>query len=143
MPAKTKLKTIHVCSVLFMSMSAFGETSPQANSPQANSPQANSPQANNSQESLVTQDAELEVLTVEGRALSLYQGNGAVFATRTNSDIDKIPQTVQIITQELIEDQAAYEISDLFRSMSGVSYLNSALLKCVVLSKKAKYFMTV
>ena len=130
MPAKTKLKTIHVCSVLFMSMSAFGETSQQANSPQAN----------NSQESLVTQDAELEVITVEGRALSLYQGNGAVFATRTNSDIDKIPQTVQIITQELIEDQAAYEISDLFRSMSGVSYLNYGIVKMRGFEQESQVF---
>ncbi|MEP4676300.1 MAG: TonB-dependent receptor plug domain-containing protein, partial [Lentilitoribacter sp.] len=109
MPTKITLIAMQVCGLLFISNSAFGQATPQ--------------------DASVNQEPELEVLTVEGRALSLYQGNGAVFATRTNSDIDKIPQTVQIITQELIEDQAAYEISDLFRSMSGVSYLNYGIVK--------------
>jgi iron complex outermembrane receptor protein len=136
-------------------MSAFGETSPQANSPQESPPQANTSQdstiqTNTSQESSVKnssvknssakQDAELEVLTVVGRALSLYQGNGAVFATRTNSDINNISQTVQIITQELIEDQAAYEISDLFRSMSGVSYLNYGIVKMRGFEQESQVF---
>jgi len=61
---------------------------------------------------------------VEGRALSYYQVDEATLATRTTTTIDKTPQSIQVLSESLIEDQAALAISDLYRSISGVSYNN-------------------
>ncbi|MEG3767175.1 TonB-dependent receptor [Alteromonas sp. 14N.309.X.WAT.G.H12] len=69
-------------------------------------------------------DDELQHIEVTGRALSLYKSDSASLGMRTDTPIDKIPQSIQVITQDLMEDQAAYEISDLYRSISGVSYNN-------------------
>jgi iron complex outermembrane receptor protein len=63
-------------------------------------------------------------IEVKGRALSLYKKNQASLGTRTDTPIDKIPQSIQVLTQDLMDDQAAYEITDLYRSISGVSYNN-------------------
>lgn len=69
-------------------------------------------------------DEDLLHIEVTGRALSLYKKDNASLGTRTNTPIEKIPQSIQVLTQDLIDDQAAYEISDLYRSISGVSYNN-------------------
>jgi len=61
---------------------------------------------------------------VEGRALSYYQIDEATLATRTTTSIDKTPQSIQVLSESLIEDQAALAISDLYRSISGVSNNN-------------------
>ncbi|MEP3348791.1 MAG: TonB-dependent receptor [Marinomonas sp.] len=68
-------------------------------------------------------------IEVEGRALTLYKEDEASVGTRTNTPIDETPQSIQVITQELIEDQAANEAPDIYRSMSGVSYLNYGIIK--------------
>ncbi|MDP2507165.1 MULTISPECIES: TonB-dependent siderophore receptor [unclassified Oceanobacter] len=72
---------------------------------------------------------ELSPIQVEGRALSLYKEDEAVLGTRTHTPIDETPQSIQVLTQELIDDQAANEVTDLFRSMSGVSYFNYGIIK--------------
>ncbi|MFT2091521.1 TonB-dependent siderophore receptor [Paraglaciecola sp. 2405UD69-4] len=120
MRAKTTFVTIPSFGALCIAMSAFGEVTP------------DNKEGNES--------AETEKIEVIGRALSLYQGNSAVFATRTSASIDETPQTIQIITQELIEDQAANEITDLFRSMSGVSYLNYGIVKMRGFEQESQVF---
>ncbi|GAB3481925.1 TonB-dependent siderophore receptor [Marinomonas epiphytica] len=93
---------------------------------------AGSALANDNTSVSVTQDdsnVQLEAIQVEGRALSLYKEDEASFATRTSTAIDETPQSVQVITSDLIDDQAANEVTDLFRSMSGVSYLNYGIVK--------------
>lgn len=87
-----------------------------------------------------SEEDEVEVYRVKGRALSLYQGNEAVFSTRSNTPLNEVPQSVQVITKEMIEDQAAYEISDLFRSMSGVSYLNYGIVKMRGFEQESQVF---
>lgn len=69
-------------------------------------------------------DASLETLVVTGRALSHYKEEEADIGTRTDTDIDKTPQSVQVLTSTLIEDQAAHQVTDLYRSISGVSQDN-------------------
>jgi len=71
-----------------------------------------------------TSNDDLVSIKVEGRALSYYQADEASLATRTTTSIDKTPQSIQVLSESLIEDQAALEISDLYRSISGVSYNN-------------------
>lgn len=120
MPAKNTLRMIQACGVLFLTLPAFSETTSNGNT--------------------ANDVVELEPVKVEGRALSLYQDDEAVFATRTNTLIDETPQTIQIITQELIEDQAANEVTDLFRSMSGVSYLNYGIVKMRGFEQESQVF---
>lgn len=67
---------------------------------------------------------ELQTLQVQGRALSYYKEDEATLATRTATPIDETPQSVQVVTEALIEDQAARQITDLYRSISGMSQNN-------------------
>ncbi len=69
-------------------------------------------------------DQELDTLVVTGRALSHYKEDTTDIGTRTDTDIDKTPQSVQVFTSTLIEDQAAHQVTDLYRSISGVSQDN-------------------
>lgn len=63
----------------------------------------------------------MEHISVKGRAQTLYRQNQSSVATRTNTPIEEIPQSVQVLTKELIHDQAARQITDLYRSISGVN----------------------
>ena len=121
MRAKTTFITMPSFGALCIAMSAFSET-------------------NNGEDVSANESAELETVQVIGRALSLYQSNEAVFATRTNTPIDETAQTIQIITQELIEDQGANEVTDLFRSLSGVSYLNYGIVKMRGFEQESQVF---
>lgn len=64
---------------------------------------------------------DLEVIEVKGRAQTLYRPSSASVATRTEQDIALVPQNIQVLPAALIQDQAARQITDLYRSMSGVS----------------------
>jgi iron complex outermembrane receptor protein len=101
---KTSILMMQACGVLVFSTAIFAEGS------------ANSASSNDT--------IELQALQVEGRALTLYKEDESTIGTRTNTPIDEIPQTVQVITQDLIEDQAATKATDLYRSISGVSHFN-------------------
>ncbi|MHA2938412.1 TonB-dependent siderophore receptor [Vibrio sp. RC27] len=70
-----------------------------------------------------------ETLVVTGRALTLYQAEEGSLSTRSETPVDKSPQSMQILTHDLIADQAANEVTDLFRSLSGVSYFNYGVMK--------------
>jgi iron complex outermembrane recepter protein len=62
-----------------------------------------------------------DTVTVYGRALSLYRAEETSSATKTPTPIDETPQSVQVLPEQLIEDQGARQITDLYRSISGVS----------------------
>lgn len=70
--------------------------------------------------------ADIERITVSGRAQSLYRVNDGSLAMKTNTPIERTPQAVQILPLSLIEDQAATEVTELYRSISGVSQYNYA-----------------
>ncbi|MEX1220535.1 MAG: TonB-dependent siderophore receptor [Idiomarina sp.] len=63
----------------------------------------------------------IERISIKGRAQTLYRQNESSVATRTSTPIEEIPQSVQVLTEELINDQAARQITDLYRSISGVN----------------------
>lgn len=63
----------------------------------------------------------LDRVTVHSRAASLYRVGDSSLGTRTDTPLELVPQSIQVIPRELIEDQAAREITDLYRSISGVS----------------------
>ncbi len=62
-----------------------------------------------------------EVITVTGRAAEFYRAETTSFGSKIPASVFEIPQSVQVITRQLIDDQAAREITDLYRNISGVS----------------------
>ena len=69
-------------------------------------------------------NSEIEEVVVVGRAQEFYRVNDSSFATKTPTDIMDIPQSVQVLTRQLIDDQAARDTRDLYRSISGVSFFS-------------------
>lgn len=67
---------------------------------------------------------DLDRVQVIGRAQRLYQVEASSVGTRTPTPLAFVPQSVQVIPAELIEDQAARQITDLYRSISGVSFFS-------------------
>ncbi|MFP4335163.1 MAG: TonB-dependent siderophore receptor [Wenzhouxiangella sp.] len=65
--------------------------------------------------------AEPDRIQVIGRAQRLYRIEDSSFATRTDTPLEEVPQSIQVLPLELIRDQAARQITDLYRSISGVS----------------------
>lgn len=62
-----------------------------------------------------------EHIEVIGRAQSLYRSDDGSFATRTNTPLEDVPQSVQVLPETLMDDQAARQLTDLYRSISGLS----------------------
>ncbi len=75
-------------------------------------------------QSALAQDPETPIneVIVTDRAQTLYRADDSTFGTRTPTDIMDIPQSIQVLTSQLIEDQAARDISDLYRSISGMTF---------------------
>lgn len=66
-------------------------------------------------------DEKLTITVKKGRAQSLYRSTGSQLATGTQTVTDEIPQSFQQLNADLIEDQGARQVTDLYRSISGVS----------------------
>lgn len=66
-------------------------------------------------------DKDLEVIEIKGRAQTLYRASQSSVGTRTETDLELVPQNIQVLPEALIRDQAARQVTDLYRSMSGVS----------------------
>ena len=69
---------------------------------------------------------DLDAVRVVGRAQSLYKIEDAAVATRTDTPLTLVPQSVQVLPRELIDDQAARQVTDLYRSISGISFFSYA-----------------
>lgn len=69
---------------------------------------------------------ELDGVDVVGRAQTLYKSEDAAVVTRTDTPLALVPQSVQVLPRELIDDQAARQITDLYRSISGISFFSYA-----------------
>lgn len=69
---------------------------------------------------------DLDAVRVVGRAQRLYRVEESSVATRTDTPLELVPQSVQVINRELIDDQAARQVTDLYRNISGVSFFSYA-----------------
>ncbi|WP_282114891.1 TonB-dependent siderophore receptor [Pseudoalteromonas arctica] len=67
------------------------------------------------------QNDDIETIEVTGRAQQFYLETESKIGTKTNLDLIKLPQSAQVLTEQLIIDQAARDITDLYRSIAGVS----------------------
>lgn len=71
---------------------------------------------------LVAQEnTDIETIEVTGRAQQFYLETESKVGTKTNLDLLVLPQSAQVLTEQLIIDQAARNITDLYRSIAGVS----------------------
>ncbi|MEM7080071.1 MAG: TonB-dependent receptor [Pseudomonadota bacterium] len=62
-----------------------------------------------------------EEIVVVGRAQTFYLQSDTRLGAKIDLDVVDLPQSVQILTKQLIIDQAARDITDLYRSIAGVS----------------------
>ncbi|MBW3550199.1 MAG: TonB-dependent receptor [Proteobacteria bacterium] len=69
---------------------------------------------------------DLDAVRVVGRAQRLYRVEESSLATRTDTPLELVPQSVQVINRELIDDQAARQVTDLYRNISGISFFSYA-----------------
>lgn len=82
------------------------------------------PLAAGAQSSSENETEAINEVIVTGRAGEFYRVDDSSVATRTPTDVMDIPQSVQVLTSQLIEDQAARDISDLYRSISGMTFFS-------------------
>jgi iron complex outermembrane recepter protein len=69
-----------------------------------------------------TPDQKIEVIaTGEQAAENTYNVPDATTATRTDKPLRDIPQSIQVVPQEVIKDQQANRLEDVLRNVSGVS----------------------
>ncbi|VUD56327.1 Ferrichrome-iron receptor [Thalassocella blandensis] len=66
-------------------------------------------------------DQNTENVLVIGRAQQFYLEKTSTVGTKTDTDILDVPQSIQVLSSQLIADQAARDITDLYRSIAGVS----------------------
>lgn len=66
-------------------------------------------------------DENIEEVVVYGRAQQFYLEENTKIGTKVDTDIMDLPQSAQLLTEQLIIDQAARDITDLYRSIAGVS----------------------
>jgi len=62
-----------------------------------------------------------EVIEVVGRAQQFYLDNNTRVGTKTDANLLDIPMSAQVLSKQLIDDMAARDITDLYRSIAGVS----------------------
>ncbi|MAD16704.1 MAG: TonB-dependent siderophore receptor [Alteromonadaceae bacterium] len=67
------------------------------------------------------QSEDIEHLEVTGRAQQFYLDTRTKLGTKTDANLLDIPMSAQVLTAQLISDQAARDITDLYRSIAGVS----------------------
>lgn len=66
-------------------------------------------------------EQEIEIIEVKGRAQTFYLDQETGVGTKVSSDLLDIPLSAQVLSKQLIIDQAARDITDLYRSIAGVS----------------------
>ncbi|MEM9617782.1 MAG: TonB-dependent siderophore receptor [Pseudomonadota bacterium] len=66
-------------------------------------------------------NASTDEIIVIGRAQEYYLQTAPSLSNKFPGDLREIPQSIQILSEQLIADQAAVEITDLYRNISSVS----------------------
>ena len=70
---------------------------------------------------MAAETLDIEKIEVVGRAQQFYLDNNTSIGTKTDADLLDIPLSAQVLSKQLIIDQAARDITDLYRSIAGVS----------------------
>ena len=75
-----------------------------------------------------TAEKPIEEIVVTGRAREFYLNRSPSLGNKFPADLRAIPQSIQILPEQLIKDQAAVEITDLYRNISSVSVFSYSAL---------------
>jgi iron complex outermembrane recepter protein len=73
------------------------------------------------------QDEDAIQVVVTGEQDEGYVVDNATTATRTDTPIQDVPQSIQVVPQQVIEDQRAITVNDALRNVSGVAVGESSL----------------
>ena len=96
-------------------------TTPQPEQPAATTPQPEQPASETESEQPAAEADEPIELVVTGSQDSGYNAPDASTATRTDTPLLEIPQAIQVIPRQVIEDQRVQRVSDALRNVSGVT----------------------
>ncbi|MCG8369667.1 MAG: TonB-dependent receptor plug domain-containing protein, partial [Proteobacteria bacterium] len=66
-------------------------------------------------------DEAVDEIVVTGRAVEHYLARSTRIGTKIDTAVLDLPQSAQVLDEQLIVDQAARDITDLYRSIAGVS----------------------
>ena len=66
-------------------------------------------------------DLELQEVEVVGRRATTYDAGYSFAATKTAAPIARVPQSISVVTKEVISDQQLYTLNDATRNVSGVN----------------------
>ena len=69
-----------------------------------------------------TADADGQTIVVTGQRQSGYKPNSATTATKIDAPLRDIPQTVNVVTQQALQDQRALSIQDVLKNVPGVGF---------------------
>src|SRR5690606_20000770 len=70
---------------------------------------------------LEVEEIELQGVEVTGRKERGYKNTNTFTATKTETPIRYVPQSVSYVTKEVIQDQMAFKMMDVLKNISGVS----------------------
>nr|WP_199316582.1 TonB-dependent siderophore receptor [Chroococcidiopsis sp. [FACHB-1243]] len=84
-------------------------------------PEATPPEPENIQQPSQPAPEEEEIVVTGEREVEGYNAPDASTATKTDTPLRNIPQSIQVIPRQVIEDQQVTEISDALRNVSGVT----------------------
>lgn len=63
-------------------------------------------------------DVALQKVEVIGREATSYSGDSSFAATRTATPVENVPQSISVVTKELIDDQQVYRLDEVFKNVS-------------------------
>lgn len=72
-------------------------------------------------------DEEAIQVVVTGEQEEGYEVDNATTATRTDAPIEDVPQSIQVVPRQVIEDQRAITVNDALRNVSGIAVGESTL----------------
>ncbi len=72
-------------------------------------------------DTISTRQKTIETVEITGRRERGYKNSNTFSGTKTNTDLMDIPQSINYVTKETLDDQAAFKTSDAVKNVSGVN----------------------
>lgn len=66
-------------------------------------------------------DVELQGIEVVGRRARTYDADYSFVATKTATPLEYVPQSISVVTKEVLDDQQIYRLDGVFKNVSGVT----------------------
>ena len=66
-------------------------------------------------------DVELQGVEVVGRRSQNYDAGYSFVGTKTATPLEQVPQSISVVTKEVLDDQQTYRLDDVFKNVAGVT----------------------